>query len=396
MRVNSLVTCVVDYPGTVIGKKTKPNRKHARASIIFDWITMKKKIIEHYGLRHDKFGDSGEDIPEKDLLRIAMVNFTLTLEDGVPAQIPSCGHMCIGSIGSAYNLENMEKAGITHVLCLSDVIRLKYPDKFTYLRIPMVDKPNYNMLDDMPAIYDFIDSARDYRYLPEKKPNRREWDEIENSDNEDVNDSAKANSGCSGTLGITSRSEMGSRCAEGGCGRSGGCAARTKAITGETGVVSSANVTGSAKGDGIDSIKGADYDNLPQTDTITGASDEEQLKCGKVLVHCYQGKSRSSAVCCAYLMVRYGLSLDAALEKVCEVRPIAAPNSGFMSALRKLEKQQLKRNDCEEHCEVEVEAIRERSTVDNNPQSSVQQESEHKEEYVVSPNVQGGSSCGCS
>lgn len=58
---------------------------------------------------------------------------------------------------------------------------------------------------------------------------------------------------------------------------------------------------------------------------------------GKVLIHCYQGKSRSVAVCCAYLIQHCNFSLDAALETIRQVRPIAAPNCGFMAALRRIE-----------------------------------------------------------
>jgi protein-tyrosine phosphatase len=60
---------------------------------------------------------------------------------------------------------------------------------------------------------------------------------------------------------------------------------------------------------------------------------------GKVLVHCYQGKSRSCAVCCAYLIQHYKHSLASAMEVIRSVRPIASPNSGFMTALQRFEEQ---------------------------------------------------------
>lgn len=59
---------------------------------------------------------------------------------------------------------------------------------------------------------------------------------------------------------------------------------------------------------------------------------------GAVLVHCFAGRSRSVAVVVAYLVAHGGLSLDAALAKVVAVRPHAAPNDGFMAALRKWER----------------------------------------------------------
>ena len=58
---------------------------------------------------------------------------------------------------------------------------------------------------------------------------------------------------------------------------------------------------------------------------------------GKVLVHCYQGKSRSVALICAYLMREYRLRFQEALSLVRQVRPIAQPNIGFMAALQRCE-----------------------------------------------------------
>ncbi|OQR96994.1 hypothetical protein ACHHYP_12867 [Achlya hypogyna] len=54
---------------------------------------------------------------------------------------------------------------------------------------------------------------------------------------------------------------------------------------------------------------------------------------GKVLVHCFAGKSRSVTLVLAYLMTYQGLSLDAALALVHSVRPQAQPNQGFMRQL---------------------------------------------------------------
>jgi hypothetical protein len=54
---------------------------------------------------------------------------------------------------------------------------------------------------------------------------------------------------------------------------------------------------------------------------------------GKVLVYCFQGKSRSVAVCCAYLMRRAGLRFEEALQRVRLTRPEAEPNIGFSLAL---------------------------------------------------------------
>eukprot|EP00051_Salpingoeca_urceolata_P029778 m.490974 g.490974 ORF g.490974 m.490974 type:complete len:242 (+) comp28977_c0_seq1:128-853(+) len=57
-----------------------------------------------------------------------------------------------------------------------------------------------------------------------------------------------------------------------------------------------------------------------------------------VLVHCAQGKSRSSCVVLAYLLASSGgkRSVAAALEELQEKRPMAQPNASFMSQLCEL------------------------------------------------------------
>ncbi len=66
--------------------------------------------------------------------------------------------------------------------------------------------------------------------------------------------------------------------------------------------------------------------------------DEARINEGKVLVYCFQGKSRSATVCCAYLMRFKQLRFIQALDIIRETRIIAAPNLGFIVVLRKFEK----------------------------------------------------------
>jgi atypical dual specificity phosphatase len=186
---------------------------------------MKKKIVQFYGLTTSEFNEKGD--PTEESFRVAFCNLNLTCKDGLPSKIPPTDFLYVGSIGSAYNSEKLLQSGITHVLCLSDVINLAFPEKFEYLRVPMRDLPDYEIANDLADAFKFINEAKSHR-------------------------------------------------------------------------------------------------------TPEGMS-------GKVLVHCYQGKSRSCAVCCAYLMTFYNQTLETALANVREVRPIAAPNSGFMKALRTIE-----------------------------------------------------------
>jgi hypothetical protein len=57
-----------------------------------------------------------------------------------------------------------------------------------------------------------------------------------------------------------------------------------------------------------------------------------------VLVHCYEGKSRSVALLLAHLMISRGWTLAAALQHIKEVRPCACPNAGFMVQLMALDR----------------------------------------------------------
>lgn len=181
--------------------------------------TMKRKIVEHYGLESHISGEDGE--PTNEDFRVAFCNLNLTLRDGKPVRIPTVEYLYVGSIGCAYNKQKLLDHGITHIVCLSDVIRLNFMDSFEYLRVPMVDRADYDILKDISKVFEFIQTA--------------------------------------------------------------------KAIG------------------------------------------------GRVLIHCYQGKSRSCAVCCAYLIKYYEHTVMSSLDLIREVRPCASPNTGFMAALQKFE-----------------------------------------------------------
>jgi dual specificity phosphatase 12 len=54
---------------------------------------------------------------------------------------------------------------------------------------------------------------------------------------------------------------------------------------------------------------------------------------GGVFIHCAMGKSRSATLVCAYLIWKYHVTAAAALEQLCEGRPICDPNPGFKEQL---------------------------------------------------------------
>ncbi|XP_037378080.1 dual specificity phosphatase 28 [Talpa occidentalis] len=70
----------------------------------------------------------------------------------------------------------------------------------------------------------------------------------------------------------------------------------------------------------------------------TCAAMEAALRAGGAcLVYCKNGRSRSAAVCTAYLMRHRGLSLARAFQAVKSARPAAEPNPGFWAQLQKYE-----------------------------------------------------------
>lgn len=62
---------------------------------------------------------------------------------------------------------------------------------------------------------------------------------------------------------------------------------------------------------------------------------------GKVLVHCHAGQSRSCCLVLAWMMLTGKVTLRSALMQLHNVRPQAAPNAGYMNALRDLEEKTL-------------------------------------------------------
>ncbi|KAL4608379.1 dual specificity phosphatase 28 [Arapaima gigas] len=85
---------------------------------------------------------------------------------------------------------------------------------------------------------------------------------------------------------------------------------------------------------------------LKYFDRCADAIESEAGRGGRTVVYCKNGRSRSAAVCMAYLMKHGGLSLGQAFEVVREARSVVDPNPGFRTQLEKYE-QELQRRGSE-------------------------------------------------
>ena len=174
-------------------------------------------LIDEY--RCSDGGGGGESV-----VRQALVNMKMVLSDSAPAVIPNFEFLCVGSVGAAYApASSLRSHGITHIINVTQTLRCKHSEDFTYLVFGIADSPDTDLFASrhMDRIFKLFEEAR-----------------------------------------------------------------------------------------------------------IAG---------GRVLVHCYQGRSRSVSVVIAYLIKAQGYQYESALALVRSVRAAAQPNHGFEQQLRALE-----------------------------------------------------------
>nr|XP_057922276.1 dual specificity phosphatase 28 [Doryrhamphus excisus] len=72
-------------------------------------------------------------------------------------------------------------------------------------------------------------------------------------------------------------------------------------------------------------------------DECADAIQREAQHGGRTVVYCKNGRSRSAAICIAYLMKHRRVALADALQEVKTARHVIDPNPGFMAQLRRYE-----------------------------------------------------------
>ena len=133
---------------------------------------MKNRIIEFYGpakVRNEGETVADSSLPfelnvhidtEKGYMAQCLLIMRMTMNDGNPLflSIPF-DFLSIGSIGSAYNLPALRQSQITHILCLTDIARLRFENEFKYKRISSRDSLDSNLMSIVSESIDFINDA---------------------------------------------------------------------------------------------------------------------------------------------------------------------------------------------------------------------------------------------
>ncbi|XP_058483551.1 dual specificity phosphatase 28 isoform X2 [Solea solea] len=91
-------------------------------------------------------------------------------------------------------------------------------------------------------------------------------------------------------------------------------------------------------------------------DLCADAIQGEEEVGGRSVVYCKNGRSRSAAVCIAYLMKHGRLSLTDAIQKVKTARHVIDPNPGFMIQLQRFE-EVLKRRHTHTHTHTDTHTL---------------------------------------
>ena len=106
-------------------------------------------------------GPDGHTPLDKEKLNFVRMLLAIKMSktDGVPGALPNSPSVYIGSVGAAYNLNNLKHLNITHVLNLCQPIQPKFPHDYTYLTVPCDDIPGFDIALKFIECADFIDSA---------------------------------------------------------------------------------------------------------------------------------------------------------------------------------------------------------------------------------------------
>ena len=93
------------------------------------------------------------------LLNMIKLCSTMNILKNDKTPIEIIPNLFLGSVGCASNLEELQNNKITHILCCASGIENKFPDKFKYYNVNLLDKENQNIRIYLDGTYKFIDDA---------------------------------------------------------------------------------------------------------------------------------------------------------------------------------------------------------------------------------------------
>lgn len=100
-------------------------------------LKLRKAIVDEYGLEENTADDNVEIGCSK--IMQAVIVMKMVQNDGEPCVLAGYEYLAIGSIGCAYNITKLKAYGITHILCLAAICKIKFIDDFSYKRVSLKD-----------------------------------------------------------------------------------------------------------------------------------------------------------------------------------------------------------------------------------------------------------------
>jgi hypothetical protein len=305
------------------------------------------------------------------LLVAAQVTNLARLRHSIPNAIPGLPGLYIGAVCSALNTAALRALGITHVLTVAgpeidyesmhrlrttpvelppnvkELVVIQDRPPLTYLKLDVLDVPEQNMLDVLPAAFEVIDAALRLRALNlmEIKARRQRLREetvlpqgpgsglaLQENEVQELEQSRGGIHGDDTRGGDKVEIDFHSIPKTGEMLSGDTSQFQIRMVDGDS---EEPNADGSV--DSWDRGRGEDARRKEDVGDASVAAHYAAEGPGGVLVHCRVGMSRSATICIAYVMRHLGLPLEAAQRLVREGRPVTMPNPGFQEQLLRYE-----------------------------------------------------------
>ena len=135
-----------------IGLITKYGMRYKHATTTTTTTTSESNVTHTQQLNNES------NVTQKQQLTDALIIMRMVQIDGFISQINS--YLYIGSIGSAYNHEELIKHNITHIICATSKAKEMFTQTITYYTIDIEDTLQEDITPILPSFFTFIDSVR--------------------------------------------------------------------------------------------------------------------------------------------------------------------------------------------------------------------------------------------